>query len=97
MRSGRFRCLAAPGLEARVQALIPASARMELWGMQREGNGFRMRYGVYFPGDPNCCSCASIEAQLEVAGDALRAASVQLVPSSAPGCLGKVRGDAGQR
>jgi hypothetical protein len=97
VRNGRFHCLPAPGLETRVQALIPRSARIELWGMQREGNGFRMRYGVYFPGDPNCCPCARIEARLETGVDALRVSSVQLMPSTDPDCLGKGRGDAGQR
>lgn len=90
--NGRFRCLKAPGLEGLVEALVPAAARTELWGMQREGAGFRMRYGLYFPGDPNCCPCATIEATLELGPDALRVRSVERVPGRAdPGCPEKLR------
>src|SRR5262249_13818949 len=88
----RFRCLKAPGLERRVEALVPASTRIELWGMHREGAGFLMRYGLYFPGEPNCCPCATIEATLELGPDALRVRSVERVPGRADqGCPEKIR------
>jgi hypothetical protein len=95
--NGRFRCLKAPGLESRVAALVPPSARTELWGMRLEGTGFHMRYGIYFPGDPNCCPCATLEATLELGPDALRVLSVERVAGIEPGCLEKIRGDAGSR
>ena len=61
--------------------------------MRREGNDFHLRYGVYFPGDPNCCPCATIEVMLELGPDALRVLSVERVPGREPGCLEKIRGD----
>jgi hypothetical protein len=72
-----------------------AAQRVEEYGLHPNGDGLVMRYGVYFPGDANCCPCATIEARLLLRPTELRVFGVRLVPSENRGCAEKLQSDGG--
>jgi len=90
---GVFRCLEAPELAERVKAVTPSGIdHLEAFGMTQAGGKLLMRYGVYMPGDPNCCPCATIEASLRPMAAQLRVAAAFLRPEkNDEACAGKLK------
>ncbi len=95
-----YQCLASPGLDEEVKGLTPAATKnLEEFGMSPTSDGLLMRYGVFLPGDPNCCPCAVIEARLEPGPNQIRVSAVKVLPSQDDeGCAAKLkRAGAGPR
>ena len=92
----RYACLSAPELEEKVRMFTPSAAQhVEEYGLHLNADGLLIRYGVYFPGDANCCPCATIEARLLLRPTELRVFGVRLVPSENRGCAEKLQSDGG--
>jgi hypothetical protein len=90
--NGAFRCLETPGLDDRVKTVTPVGIdHLEILGMTLTSGEHLIRYGVYFPGDPNCCPCAFIEAKVRPKPDAIHVSSVKLLPNKTEeGCADKL-------